>query len=120
MWLESAGGGLRVACAGKWLAAMTAAEAASVDAERRLFAELQWEYRFGDRHTAMTVLVCGAEPAPILDALNGALLTDRELAAPQEWRGYFDPFGDWHQDPCDESPEVPGEVSSERDGRADA
>lgn len=119
MWLESAGGGLRVACAGKWLAAMTAAEAAKVDAERRLFAELQWEYRFGDRHTAMTVLVCGAEPAPILDALGGALLTDRELAAPQEWLGYADPFGDWHQDPCDETPEVAEEVSSDRDGRAE-
>ena len=49
--------------AGKWLAALTAAEAANVDPERRVFAELQWEYRFGDRHTAMTVLVCGAEPA---------------------------------------------------------
>jgi G3E family GTPase len=118
MWLESAGGGLRVACAGKWLAAMTAAEAATADAERRLFAELQWEYRFGDRHTAMTVLVCGAEPAPILDALNGALLTDRELAVPQEWRGYQDPFGDWHQDPCDEASDFE-EVSPERDGRSE-
>ncbi|BAX90385.1 ribosome hibernation factor-recruiting GTPase MRF [Mycobacterium shigaense] len=120
MWLESAGGGLRVACAGKWLAAMTAAEAATVDAERRIFAELQWEYRFGDRHTAMTVLVCGADPAPILDALNGALLTDRELAAPQEWRRYLDPFGDWHQDPCDESAEPSDGVASERDGRRES
>lgn len=118
MWLESAGGGLRVACAGKWLAAMTAGEVANVDAERRLFAELQWEYRFGDRHTAMTVLVCGAEPSSILDALNGALLTDRELAAPQEWRGYRDPFGDWHQDPCDETADFE-EVAPERDGRSE-
>lgn len=117
MWLESAGGGLRVACAGKWLAALTAAEAANVDPERRLFAELQWEYRFGDRHTAMTVLVCGAEPTEILNALGGALLTDRELAAPNQWRHYGDPFGDWHQDPCDETPDVTEEVSSDRDGR---
>lgn len=117
MWLESAGGGLRVACAGKWLAALTAAEAANVDPERRLFAELQWEYRFGDRHTAMTVLVCGAEPTEILDALGGALLTDQELAASHQWRHYRDPFGDWHQDPCDETPDVTEEVSSDRDGR---
>lgn len=117
MWLESAGGGLRVACAGKWLAAMTAAEAAKVDAERRIFAELQWEYRFGDRHTAMTVLVCGAQSAAILDALNRALLTDQELAAPQEWGHYRDPFGDWHQDPCDDTSELAEEVSSNRDGR---
>jgi G3E family GTPase len=118
MWLESAGGGLRVACAGKWLAAMTAAEEAETDSERRIFAELQWEYRFGDRHTAMTVLVCGAEPTEILDALGGALLTDRELAAPQEWSRYQDPFGDWHQDPCDEASDSAAEVSSDRDGRS--
>lgn len=119
MWLESAGGGLRVACAGKWLAAMTAAEAANVDAERRVFAELQWEYRFGDRHTAITVLVCGAEPADIVAALNGALLTDQELAAPDQWRHYRDPFGDWHQDPCDETPDSAEGVSPERDGRSE-
>jgi hypothetical protein len=73
MWLESAGDGLRVACAGKWLAAMTPAEVATVDPERRLFADLRWEFRFGDRHTSMAMLVCGADPAEILDALNGAL-----------------------------------------------
>jgi G3E family GTPase len=119
MWLESAGGGMRVACAGKWLAAMTAEEAAHVEQERRLFAELQWEYRFGDRHTAMTVLVCGAEPSEILAALDGALLTDQELAAPHEWRHYRDPFGDWHQDPCDETADSVEEVASERDGRSE-
>ncbi|SPM39309.1 hypothetical protein MNAB215_1491 [Mycobacterium numidiamassiliense] len=119
MWLESAGGGMRVACAGKWLAAMTAAEAAATDQERRLFAELQWEYRFGDRHTAITVLVCGAEPADIVAALNGALLTDQELAAPDQWRHYRDPFGDWHQDPCDETPDSAEGVSPERDGRSE-
>jgi G3E family GTPase len=118
MWLESAGGGLRVAGAGKWLAAMTAGEVAETDSERRIFAELQWEYRFGDRHTAMTVLVCGAEPAEILDALGGALLTDQELAAPQEWSRYQDPFGDWHQDPCDDASDSAAEVSSDRDGRS--
>lgn len=117
MWLESAGGGMRVASAGKWLAAMTAAEAAGVDAERRIFAELQWEYRFGDRHTAMTVLVCGADPADILDALNGALLTDEEMAAPREWSRYQDPFGDWHEDPCHEIPGVTPHASSDTDGR---
>ncbi|OBA59652.1 hypothetical protein A5647_16335 [Mycobacterium sp. 1100029.7] len=117
MWLESAGGGLRVGCAGKWLAAMTTPEVARVDAERRLFAELQWEYRFGDRHTAMTVLVCGAEPPDILDALHGALLTDAELAVPRRWREYPDPFGAWHQDPCDEISGAAEEVASDWDRR---
>lgn len=100
MWLESAGGGLRVSSAGKWLAALTAAEVAGVDAERRAFAELRWDDRHGDRHTAMTVLVCGADVGDILDGLHGALLTNAEYCSPQEWAFYDDPFGDWHEDPC--------------------
>jgi hypothetical protein len=95
---------------------MTAAEVAHVDPEPRIFAELQWEYRFGDRHTAMTALVCRADPAEILGALNGALLTDEEMASPQDWIRYEDPFGDWHEDPCDEVSGAAEEVSSE-DGR---
>lgn len=114
MWLESAGGGLRVASAGKWLAAMTAAEVASADPERRLFAELMWEFRHGDRHTAMTMLVCGADPAAITRALNSALLTDAEMADPDSWGSYQDPFGDWHQDPCHETPDAAGEFSARR------
>jgi G3E family GTPase len=105
MWLESAGGGLRVSSAGKWLAALTATELADVDAERRAFAELRWDGRHGDRHTAMTVLVCGAHSAEILDALHGALLTDDEYRFPQDWIHYDDPFGDWHEDPCAGRPE---------------
>jgi G3E family GTPase len=101
MWMESAGGGLRVSSAGKWLAALTGPELADIDAERRVFAELTWDDRYGDRHTAMTVLVYSAHPAEILDALNGALLTDDELRIPQDWIHYDDPFGDWHEDPCE-------------------
>jgi len=120
MWLESAGGGLRVASAGKWLAAMTASEVAYVDPERRALADLMWEQRFGDRHTSMAVLVCGAAPAEITDALNGALLTDDEMARPHSWNRYRDPFGDWHEDPCYETPDLAGEFSTHRnsDGKA--
>jgi G3E family GTPase len=100
MWLESAGAGLRVSSAGKWLADLTAAELAGIDAERRAFAELGWDDRHGDRHTAMTVLVCGARFAEILDGLHGALLTDEEYRSPQDWIHYHDPFGDWHDEPC--------------------
>lgn len=103
MWLESAGGGLRVESVGKWLAAMTASEVAYVDPERRVFAELLWEYRFGDRHTTITVLACGASAVLVDDVLRSALLTDEELATPHEWPSYPDPFGDWHEDPCEES-----------------
>ncbi|HEY3995693.1 MAG TPA: GTP-binding protein [Mycobacterium sp.] len=114
MWLESAGGGLRVASAGKWLAAMTASEVAYVDPERRAFADLMWEHRFGDRHTSMTILVCGAAPTEIVDGLNAALLTDDEMASPQNWCRYDDPFGDWHEDPCYETPDMAGEFSAHR------
>ncbi|MGD9619049.1 MAG: GTP-binding protein [Mycolicibacterium sp.] len=103
MWLESAGGGLLVSQAGKWLAAMTSGEVAGVAPERRAIADLIWEYRYGDRHTSMTVLVCGADPAEIQAALRGALLNDDELSRPHEWHRYPDPFGDWHIEPCDES-----------------
>lgn len=106
MWLESAGGGLRVSAAGKWLAAMDSAEARQTDLERRAFADLMWDYRFGDRHTAMTVLVCGAESAEVLDALRGALLTDDEMASPASWEEFSDPFGEWHEDPCEHVSEL--------------
>ncbi|HWF27228.1 MAG TPA: GTP-binding protein [Mycobacterium sp.] len=100
MWLESAGGGLRVGSAGKWLAALTGPELADIDAERRAFAELRWDEQHGDRHTAMTILMCGAHADAILRGLNSALLTDDELRSPQDWMHYNDPFGDWHEDPC--------------------
>lgn len=101
MWLESAGRGLRVSSAGKWLTALTGRELADIDAERRLFAELSSDEHYGDRHTAMTILTCGANDAEIHDGLNGALLTDDELRCPQDWIHYDDPFGDWHEDPCE-------------------
>jgi G3E family GTPase len=103
MWLESAGGGLRVSAAGKWLAAMPTQELAYVNPERRAFADLMWDQRFGDRHTAMAILLCGADAAEIHGALADALLTDDEMLAPQRWTDYPDPFGDWHEDPCQPS-----------------
>ncbi|OBH00597.1 ribosome hibernation factor-recruiting GTPase MRF [Mycobacterium sp. E3247] len=101
MWLQSAGGGLRSGSAGKWVAAMTDAERAGIDPERHAFAQLRWDDLYGDRHTAMTILVCGARATEIAAALDGALLTDDELRSPQDWPRYDDPFGDWHEDPCE-------------------
>jgi G3E family GTPase len=101
MWIESAGGGLRSGYAGRWLAAMNSSELAYADPERRALAAADWDGRLGDRHVSMTVLVCGAEPEAIVHGLRGALLTDDELSRPNEWASYTDPFGDWHEDPCD-------------------
>ncbi len=111
-WIESAGGGMRIGSAGKWLAAMSSSELAYVDPERRALAELMWDERFGDRHSSMTMLACGAEAAEIVDALNGALLTDDEMAMPHQWSRYADPFGEWHEDPCDELPGLAQESPS--------
>ncbi|HUH72469.1 MAG TPA: GTP-binding protein [Mycobacterium sp.] len=114
MWLESAGGGLRVASAGQWVAAMTATQQVRVDPVRRALADLIWDPCFGDRHTSMTVLTCGADPDQIQAALHGALLTDAEITHPQDWICYADPFGDWHRDPCHEIPDAAGEFSRPR------
>jgi G3E family GTPase len=111
VWMESAGGGLRVSNAGRWLAAMTASEVAYVDPERRAMARLAWHPEFGDRHVSLTVLICGADSATVGAALRDALVTDEELARRDEWTGYRDPFGDWHQDPCTELVEGSEELS---------
>jgi G3E family GTPase len=102
MWIESAGGGLMCNYIGKWLAAMDPNQLAYVDPQRRVLAAADWDNRLGDRHVSMTVLVCGAEPEEIADGLRGALLTNDELSRPGEWIHYPDPFGDWHEDPCDD------------------
>jgi hypothetical protein len=41
--------------------------------------------------------------------LAGALLTDGEMLAPDEWIDYPDPFGDWHEDPCTDSADAPAD-----------
>jgi hypothetical protein len=116
MWLESAGGGLRSEYAGKWLAAMTSSERAYADPQRCALAAAQWDDAVGDRHVSMTVLVCGAEPDEIVAGLRGALLTTDEMSRPGEWAGYDDPFGDWHQDPCDDMAEPVGDTTNTNEG----
>ncbi|GAA4488795.1 GTP-binding protein [Rhodococcus olei] len=102
LWLESAGGGLRVGQAGRWLAAMTPAEQDEESALRRALAALRWDERHGDRHTSLVVLACGADPADIDRALQRALVTDDELDREATWASWPDPFADWHEDPCGE------------------
>ena len=116
MWLESAGGGMRFEYAGRWLAAMSPSEQAYTDPQRAALAAADWHDELGDRHVSIAVLVCGAEPEDIVDALRGALLTDREFDAPDEWPDYPDPFGDWHEDPCDDMAEHAGEFITKSEG----
>ncbi|RDI35657.1 G3E family GTPase [Rhodococcus sp. AG1013] len=100
LWLESAGGGLRVASADRWLAAMTEDELAAADDERRAMAALGWDERFGDRDTSLVVLVHDADPDAVTRALDWALLTEWELADESAWSTWEDPFGEFHEDPC--------------------
>jgi G3E family GTPase len=111
IWIESAGGGLHVANAGAWLAAMNPSHRAYADRERQAIASTHWDARHGDRHVSMAILVCGAQPGEITDALQSALLTDDEFSRPDDWLHYEDPFGDWHEEPCETDTEAAQEVS---------
>lgn len=110
LWLESAGGGLRVAPGGRWLAAMDEAELTRTDPERRAMGALRWDESAGDRHTSLVVLAHRADADDIRDALRAACLNDVEVAAGQEfWSTFDDPFGQFHSDPCEDI-ESPTEV----------
>lgn len=102
--LESAGGGLRVAHAGPWLASMTPDQQERVPASRRAMAALRWDETYGDRDSSLVVLVHDADPDEILRTLRAALLTDAEFADPDSWTTWDDPFGDHHRDPCEDLP----------------
>lgn len=119
MSIESAGGGVLIEHAGTWLAAMGLNELAYTDPERRALAAMGWDDRFGDRHTSLAVLVCGAQPADIDSALRGALLTDDELSRPGEWLQFSDPFGGWHADPCEDLPAALGEFTARHNQHGD-
>ncbi|WP_290049032.1 ribosome hibernation factor-recruiting GTPase MRF [Nocardia nova] len=105
VWLESAGGGLRVGDAGRWLAAMSPAELACVDPDRRALATLRWDEDFGDRDISLVILTCGADADEIRTALHWALLDEAEMIllrnAPDLVAHWADPFGEFHEDPCE-------------------
>ncbi len=106
LWLESAGGGLRVANAGPWLAAMTP-EAQAAHPERLAMAALRWDERYGDRDISIVALVHQADPGEIERALQWALVTDAEMREPATWLHWNDPFGHWHADPCETTENAP-------------
>nr|WP_242613157.1 GTP-binding protein [Herbihabitans rhizosphaerae] len=124
LWLESAGGGLRVGHAGAWLAAVSEDAWRHADPERVAKASLDWDPYYGDRIQELVIVSHLAEPEQITATLRAALLTDDELAEGETaWRGYPDPFGSWHQDPCDtrESDDDPLSTNiTDRTGRDDA
>jgi G3E family GTPase len=110
LWLDSAGGGLRIAHAGEWLAGRDAAAWDAVDDRRRALAALAWHPRWGDRTQDVVVLCHRADPDDIEAALRSALLTDDELAAGEAgWADLHDPFGHVHDEPCADPPPARGD-----------
>ncbi|NUT49029.1 MAG: cobalamin biosynthesis protein CobW [Saccharothrix sp.] len=95
LWLESAGGGLRVGDLGPWLAAVD--DWSDVPAERRAAAAATWHPDYGDRAQEVVVITTSASPDGITAALRGALLTDEELALADELE-FADPFAEWHDE----------------------
>jgi G3E family GTPase len=103
-WIESAGGGLGIGHAGPWLASQDGPAWADVSPERRTLASLRWDPEWGDRAQELVVVTDQATPDEVEAALRGALLTTEELAAGADvWRRYPDPFGDWHEEPCEDT-----------------
>lgn len=103
-WIESAGGGLGIGHAGPWLASPGGPDWVEVSPERRTLASLRWDPVHGDRAQELVVVTDQAAPEEIEQALLGALLTDEELAEGETaWRDYPDPFGEWHEDPCEDT-----------------
>jgi G3E family GTPase len=90
LWLESAGGGLRIGDAGTWLAALDDASWDRAPAERRAKAALDWHPRYGDRVQEIAVLTHDADPEHLHAVLSRALLTDTELTT--DWSTLADPF----------------------------
>ncbi|MCS7479084.1 CobW family GTP-binding protein [Umezawaea endophytica] len=88
LWVESAGGGLRIGDAGNWLAAED--DWSDVDPERQVKASLDWDPRYGDRSQELVVIVHEASTAEIESTLRAALATDEELAGGAEFA--LDPF----------------------------
>ncbi|MFR9730996.1 ribosome hibernation factor-recruiting GTPase MRF [Saccharopolyspora sp. MS10] len=117
LWLESAGGGLRVGHAGPWLVSQPPERWAEVDPERQVKASLNWDAYYGDRMQELVVIAHEADPREVREALLGALLTDAELALGEAaWREFPDPFGEWHEDPCAEDEPEQAPASRERGG----
>lgn len=108
LWIESAGGGLVLGHAGPWLAAPDGPAWEDVTPERRTLASLRWHPDFGDRAQELVIVTHHADPADIHETLRAALLTDDELARGRHtWAGYPDPFGHWHEEPCDDTERSP-------------
>ncbi|GAA1399787.1 GTP-binding protein [Pseudonocardia kongjuensis] len=119
LWLESAGGGMRIGHAGDWLDGADEQAWTEAGDQRRAMAALAWHPRWGDRAQDLVVLCHDADPDGIDAALHGALLSDAEIAAGEAaWAGLPDPFGWAHDEPCADPVRNDPTVGTEREGES--
>ncbi|MFZ2510873.1 MAG: GTP-binding protein [Gordonia sp. (in: high G+C Gram-positive bacteria)] len=118
LWLESAGEALGVSRGGRWLAARTDAESAGIDPIARAMAAARWDDEHGDRHSSIVAVTHHADTADIEDALTAALVTDDEIARGAAYLASLpSPFGDVHQDPCEDSTVAARDITAEETTR---
>lgn len=119
LWLESAGGGMRIGHAGDWLDGADEQAWAEAGDQRRAMAALAWHPRWGDRAQDLVVLCHDADPDEIDAVLRDALLSDAEVAAGEAtWAGLPDPFGWAHDEPCADPVRNDPTVGIEREGES--
>ncbi len=76
-----------------WLADLPGEHWATVDLERRLAAEIDWDPYYGDRHHHLAFVGIDLDAARLHHTLTQCLLTDSELAeGVDHWRLFADPF----------------------------
>lgn len=84
-------GGLSVGPIGGWLADVP--DWSTVDTNRRLAADIDWDPYYGDRHQHLAFVGIDLDAANLQRTLHRCLLTDNELAEGEEaWRSLPDPF----------------------------
>ena len=107
LWLASAnddlilfsiaGKNLTVETQAQWLAAGTPDE--EHDEETREYIGKVWEPEFGDRRQEIVFIGMEIDRAGLEASLNGALLTEEEMAGgPEDWKLFKDPFAEMFRD----------------------
>jgi G3E family GTPase len=98
LWSQAGGSGSH-AGAGRWHAAMPAADWPE-DAEARAQVDEDWQEPWGDRRQELVFIGLALDERALRERLDGALLTEPELSlGPAGWSSFTDPFPAWLEEP---------------------
>ncbi len=89
MGMDKAGHSVRAGPSGQWLATLPEAEREQYFAARPGL-EDDWDDQWGDRMTRLVFIGREFDHRPLIDRLDGCLLTDEEMD--DDWDRYADPF----------------------------